>query len=100
NSSLYLYSGLALLIIFTVIVFAVFYRPDISDVISESDLRTVIIIMGFTIAIEFPVKAFAGVATAHYRYDLLSTYRILFKVLSTAILILLLYLDYELVALA
>lgn len=100
NSSLYLYSFLALLITLFVIAFAFFYQPDISSIVSKEDLRTVIILMGLTIALEFPVKAFAGVATAHYRYDLLAGYRIALKLASTGTLVLLLFSGYKLVALA
>src|SRR5690606_20045371 len=100
NSSLYLYSFLALLIILSITTFAFFYQPNISSIVSKEDLRTVIVLMGLTIAIEFPVKAFAGVATAHYRYDLLAGYRIALKLLSTGALVLLLFSGYKLVALA
>src|SRR5690554_575152 len=48
NSSLYLYSFLALLIILSITTFAFFYQPNISNIVSKEDLRTVIVLMGLT----------------------------------------------------
>lgn len=100
NSSLLIYTGLCAVIVAVVLLVAYFYRPDLSTVISEREFQLVLILLGLTVAAEFPVKAFAGVATAHYRYDLLSLYRIALKIASTVTIIVLLYLGYKVVAIA
>lgn len=100
NSSLVIYTGLCAVIVLVVILVALFYRPDLSNVISESEFQVVLILLGLTVAAEFPVKAFAGVATAHYRFDLLSIYRIVLKVISTLAIIILLYLGQKIIAIA
>lgn len=100
NSSLVIYTALCAVIILVAVLVAHFYRPDLTSVISEGEFQTVLILLGLTVAAEFPVKAFAGVATAHYRYDLLSIYRITLKVFSTVVIIVLLYLGYKVVAIA
>ena len=48
-------------------------------------IQALLAITGLNLAIQFPVKAFAGIAAYHMRYDLLSISQIIFKLLSTAI---------------
>ncbi len=100
NSALVIYSGLALLIFATVAGVAIFYHPAINEVISHRQFQLLILLVGMSIAIEFPFKAFSGLAAAHIRYDMLARYRILVKILSTAGLITLLVNGYELIAIA
>lgn len=60
--------------------------PAIAEPDSPHQLiQALLIITGINLAIQFPVKAFAGIAAYHMRYDLLSISRIIFKLLSTAI---------------
>lgn len=100
NSSLVIYVGLSLLIVLVVGSASVFYEPDLTGVITEQDFSLVLFILGLSIALEFPVKAFSGVATAHYRFDLLSIYRIAIKIVSSGALIALLLMGYSVVAIA
>jgi O-antigen/teichoic acid export membrane protein len=100
NSALLIYTGLALMICATVIGIAVFYNPDISELITHRHFQMLILIVGFSIAFEFPFKAFSGLTTAHLRYDILASYRILIRLLNTAALILLVTNNYGLVAIA
>jgi O-antigen/teichoic acid export membrane protein len=59
--------------------------PVIANPDSPHELiQLLLIITGLNLAIEFPVKAFAGIASYHMRYDLTSISRICFKLLSTA----------------
>lgn len=100
NSALLIYSGLAMAIMLLVTGVAIFYNPDINDIISRHDFIIVIMVVGLSIAIEFPFKAFAGLTSAHLRYDLIAYYRITTKVIGTALLVFLLFNDYGLVAIA
>jgi len=100
NSALVIYSGLALVILAVVAAIALFYPLDNQQVISRSQFQWVIMIVGLSIAIEFPFKAFAGLASAHLRYDLVASYRIVTKLLNTAVLFYLLFNNYGLVAIA
>lgn len=100
NSALVIYSGLAMLILLVVGAIAVFYQLDSQQVISRSAFQWVIMIVGLSIAIEFPFKAFAGLTSAHLRYDLVASYRIVTKLLNTGVLFYLLFNNYGLVAIA
>ena len=100
NSALVIYSGLAGVILLVVAAISIFYEPSSEQVISRTELQWVLIIVGLSIAIEFPFKAFAGLTTAYLRYDLVATYKIITKLLNTAVLIYLLFNDYGLVAIA
>lgn len=99
NSALVIYSGLAFVILAVVAGIALFYQLD-NQVISRSQFQWVIMIVGLSIAIEFPFKAFAGLTSAHLRYDLVASYRIITKLLNTAALFYLLFNNYGLVAIA
>lgn len=100
NSSLLIYTALFTLIVLIVIAVAFLYTPNLAGTISTNEFRIVMILLGLTVASEFPVKAFAGVATAHYRYDLLSIYRIILKFTSTVIVVTLLLSGYKVIAIA
>lgn len=100
SSALVIYSSLALLIMVMVGGIALLYKPDIQETISSRQFEWVIIIVGLSVAIEFPFKSFAGVSSAHLRYDLVATYRIIVKLLNTAVLFYLLFHNYGLVAIA
>ncbi len=100
SSALVIYSALALAIMAVVGAIALLYKPGIQETISHSQFQWVILIVGLSIAIEFPFKAFAGLSGAHLRYDLVATYRIIVKVFNTAVLFYLLFNNYGLVAIA
>jgi O-antigen/teichoic acid export membrane protein len=100
NSALVIYTSLAVLIALCVGILAFLYDPGSDSVISQSELTWVIALVGFSIAIEFPFKAFAGLTSAHLRYDLIAAYKITIKLISTGCLLYLLYAGYELIAIA
>jgi O-antigen/teichoic acid export membrane protein len=63
-------------------------------------IQLLLIITGLNLAIQFPVKAFAGIAAYHMRYDLLSISKILFKLLGTAIAVVAVLKGYGVIAVA
>lgn len=100
NSALLIYAGLALAIIMVVIVTVIVAGFKTIDVTTPHELQLVILLVGLSIAIEFPFKAFAGLATAHLRYDLIAIYKILTRLASTGALFYLLLNGYGLVSVA
>ncbi len=67
---------------------------------SQALASALILVTGASLALEFPFKAFAGVAVAHYRYDLVSWSRLVFKLVNTAATVTLLELGYGLLEVA
>jgi O-antigen/teichoic acid export membrane protein len=100
NSALLIYTCLALIIFAIVVGIAIFYHPAINELVTHRQLQLLILITGLSIAAEFPFKALSGLATAHLRYDILASYRILIRILNTIALILLLINGYGLIAIA
>lgn len=100
SNAFLIYSCLALLIIACVSLVAVFYRPDLKGILTEKEFATILWLFGAALAIEFPVKAFSGIATGYLRYDLLSLYRMSFRIVSSVILVSLLMSGYKLVSIA
>ncbi len=100
NSALLIYSILALVIFVAVIVAAFIAKHKFVNGVSPQELQLVIVLVGLSIAIEFPFKAFAGLTTAYLRYDLVAIYKISVKLISTGILYYLLLRGYGLVSIA
>ena len=100
STALVIYTCLALIIAIVVLSAAFIYKPDLKGLIGATEFRWVLILAGLALALEFPAKAFAGLAQAHFRHDLVALYRIFFRIFSTATIILFLYLGYKIVAIA
>lgn len=100
NNALLIYSALAIVILIVVTLLALILDPDLKGALSRGDFAWILWMFGAALAIEFPVKAFSGLATGYMRYDLLSAYRIIVRLISTAVLIALLVNGFELVAIA
>ncbi len=100
NSALLIYSILAIVIMIAVAVAALVAHYNPIDAVSSQDLQLVILLIGLSIAIEFPFKAFAGITTAYLRYDLVAIYKILTKLISTGVLFYLLLNGFGLVSIA
>jgi O-antigen/teichoic acid export membrane protein len=100
NTGILVYSLLGLIILAATVII-IFFTPSIMDDQSQVPLaQTLVLLSGLNIAIGFPFKAFTGIPDAYLRYDLLSLVRVVIKILSTAALILALYLGYQLIAVA
>ncbi len=100
NSALLIYSCISLIIVIFILVAATSYTPELVEGVTEEDYRLVLCLIGFGLALDFPSKAFAGIFSSHYRYDIQSSYKILFKLVHTALLIYLINSDYKIVAIA
>lgn len=100
NSALIIYSALASLMALLIVAICFFYRPGSEDVISHSELVWVIFLVGMSMVIEFPFKAFSGVTSAFLRYDLIASYRIIIKLMNVSVMLYLLYAGYGLIAIA
>lgn len=100
STALVIYTGLALIIAAVVLAAAFFYKPDLKGLVDANEFRWVLILAGLAIAFEFPAKAFAGLAQAHFRHDLVALYRIFFRIVSTVAIIVFLYMGYKIVAIA
>lgn len=100
STALVIYSVLGALIALVTIGLAFLYHPDLKHLLIPSEFKLIVLLVGFSIALEFPCKAFAGIAAAHLRFDLISLYRIFFKVVGFIVIVFLLLNGFKLVAIA
>jgi O-antigen/teichoic acid export membrane protein len=63
-------------------------------------VQAVVLLCGFSMALEFPFKAFAGIANAHLRYDLLAMSRMFWALVNAVTFYWLLTHGYQIVAMA
>lgn len=82
-----LYSSISVLIFILIALIATLIPWIAANSPHQKLIKVLIIITGANLALEFPVKAFAGIAIYHMRYDLLSISRIIFRVIGTAAVI-------------
>jgi len=100
NSSLIIYSGLAVVVMLASAVIAWVSPVWVENPDNVLLIRLLILIAGLQIALGFPFKAFAGIAAAYVRYDLTAWCRIVVKVLSTVCSVIALLHGYELLAIS
>lgn len=100
STALAIYTTLALIVALIVALIAMNFEPNLKGLMTLYEFRMVIILSGLAMAIEFPAKAFAGLAQAHFRHDLVALNRILFKIAATVTLIVLLVQGYKIIAVA
>lgn len=100
NTSLAIYIIMAFLILILTLLASYLACHFVSDTEDLLIIRTVIIILGINLALEFPFKAFAGVMGAFLRYDLLTFSHFISLVLSTALTLYFLSQGYGIISLA
>lgn len=100
STALLIYSLLAVLIFISTLFIAFFAEYFVDEQTNLTLIQALILITGITLALEFPFKAFAGIAVSYLRYDLLSISRISVKILSTAVTVYLVYNGHGLLAIA
>jgi len=100
SSSLLIYSGLALLVVLATAIISLISPYWVENPEFETTVQLLILITGLTIAIEFPFKSFAGIATGYLRYDLLSISRIIVRLLNAGLTIYVLIISKNLILVA
>lgn len=100
STALVIYSVLGSLIALVTMGIAYFYHPDLKHLLNPLEFKLIVLLVGFSIALEFPFKAFAGIAAAHLRFDLISLYRIFFKIIGFIVTLTLLLNGFKLVSIA
>ena len=81
SNALVIYSGLAIFLFLLTMMLA-HSAPDFRmfSAYNQEDVSFVILLIGFSLAIEFPSKAFAGIVSAHERFDVIAISRSLFLI--------------------
>lgn len=100
STGLLIFSGLSLVVLLLTAVAAVLAKYFVSVSGDIYVIGAVIFLSGLALSIEFPFKAFAGIAYAHLRYDLVVYSRIFYAVVGGGCYYLLLSNGYKLIALA
>ncbi|UZE94363.1 oligosaccharide flippase family protein [Alkalimarinus alittae] len=100
SSAFFIYFILALVIMVVSLAASFFATHWDVDADNANLVQILVIITGVNIALEFPFKAFSGIAAYHMRYDLLALSRIVFKILSTAAIVWAVMTGYQLIAIA
>lgn len=95
-----IYLGLGLVIFVTTLGVATFSEHFVHNAEHGQTVKWLIILMGLTMAFNFPFNAFAGIANAYLRYDLGVYSRLFFSVCTPLAYFLLLSHGYKLLALA
>jgi O-antigen/teichoic acid export membrane protein len=100
SSSIYLFTGIGVLV-FLVSIIAAFFVDFLGvEVIDKLVLQKVIIILGLSTAVAFPSRVFTGVLTSYLRYDLVSFAQILTTLLRSVFMILILFQGGKLIAIS
>jgi O-antigen/teichoic acid export membrane protein len=100
NTSLVIYSVMALVICAITAGVALLARTFISDAVELHVVKLVILVMGFNLAAEFPFKAFSGIIGAYVRYDLLTYSHFGTLLLSTGLTVIFLKAGYGIITLS
>jgi O-antigen/teichoic acid export membrane protein len=100
NSALVIYTGLSLLVLAATLSIVWISPVWVENPANVEMVQLLIFLSGLSLAISFPFKAFAGIATAYVRYDLMAWTRIVIKLIATACTIAALLSGYKLVAVA
>ena len=100
NTSLIIYSIMAVVIFLLALLTAYFADYFIHDAGNLHIIRVVVLILGLNLALEFPYKAFAGVISAYARYDLLTYAHFVTYVFGVALTVIFLNKGYGILALS
>jgi O-antigen/teichoic acid export membrane protein len=100
NTAIYIFAILGIMA-FILSIFIAYFVPALIKNISEILVfRTVIIILGMSFAIGFPMRIFNGILTANLRYELSTTVELIKLFLRTALVIVFLKMGHGVIALA
>ena len=100
TTSVYLLSGLGAVLLVLSLNMALCSNFIIDDPADAHLFRWLAVILGVSIAVQFPVRAFNGLLASHLRYDLTSAVRMGEAILRAPLVILVFHLKYRLLGLA
>lgn len=100
NTSFILFSIIGVLVLIASVVIAFALPIFISNISDVKIFRIVILILGFDMAIGFPLRVFSGILTAHIRYDVSTTIDLAKLVIRTLLVIYFLKHGYGILSLA
>ncbi len=100
NTSLLIYSALALFVLAVTLIAASAAVPALVGADMVAPVQLAFVLVGTTLAAEFPFKAFSGIVGAYMRYDLLAWSHICARLLNVGVSVTLLSKGYGIVALA
>ena len=100
SNALVLYSGIAVLVVTASAVVAQTATLLIESPEEVEVFSWVIFVLGVNVALEFPIRVFGGVLTAHLRYDVMSALKLGTLLMRTAGILMVLSHGYGLLALA
>jgi O-antigen/teichoic acid export membrane protein len=100
STALVIYLALALVLLLVTVGTALTSERFVDSAQDVPVIKAVVLIIGLSMALEFPFKAFAGIANAYLRYDLLVYSRVFFSVCSAFAYYWLLTHNFKLVALS
>lgn len=76
NTSLFIFSLLAVLLAIVSVLAAFFVVPELVDNIEDvKKAQAILLICGLSMSLEFPAKAFPGIISAYFRFDTLAIVR-------------------------
>lgn len=100
NTSFFLYAIIGFVILFLLVIVSVFAPLLVKNFAEINLFRSILIVLGLSVAIGFPMRVFSGVLISHIRYDLYNSIE-LFMILSRVILVIVfLSMGYGILALA
>lgn len=101
NTALVIYSSLGLLVFLASIVAAQFGAERLMEGSEHVELAQILlVIMGLSLALEFPAKSFPGIISAYLRYDVIAAVRLIKGILDASLIYIFLSQGYGLIAMA
>jgi O-antigen/teichoic acid export membrane protein len=100
SSALVTYVVLALAVLAATLFVVLAAARFVTDPTQLGNARIILLLCGASLAFEFPVKAYAGIASYHMRYDLSAIARIVLKIASVLATVIAVGAGYSIIALA
>ncbi|MBA6234356.1 MULTISPECIES: oligosaccharide flippase family protein [unclassified Colwellia] len=101
NTAIVIYSVLGIILFILTICGAIFIAPDlINDADNLRTTQAIILIVGLSISLEFPSKAFPGIIHAYMRFDTLALVRIITSILNAIAIYIFISEGYGIISLA
>lgn len=98
NTSFFLFTLIGVVVLFISLIAVIFCFYFIKSPEEKSLFRNIIILMGISIAIGFPMRVFAGILTSYLRYDLFTYASVIRLLIATTFIYYLLKIGYGIMA--